>query len=81
MTEYRKGIENIPLRSPNTDCPIMVFVLDLKNEDNVVEQKQLNLADPNDRKYLGKLTFWAVTNGHSIETMSVKDANGIKNDE
>lgn len=76
MPEYRKGIENVPLFSPNTDCPIMVFVIDLKNNDEVVEQKELNLANHEHRKYLGKLTFWAVNNSHSIETMSVKDANG-----
>ena len=76
MPEYRKGIENVPLLSPNTDCPIMVFVIDLKNNDEVVEQKELNLANHEHRKYLGKLTFWAVNNSHSIETMSVKDANG-----
>ena len=76
MPEYRKGIENVPLLSPNTDCPIMVFVIDLKNNDEVVEQKELNLANHEHRKYLGKLTFWAVNNNHSIETMSVKDANG-----
>lgn len=76
MSEYRKGIESIPLLSNNHDCPIMVFVIDLKNNDNVVEQKELNLADHAHRKFLGKLTFWAVSNGHSIETMSVKDANG-----
>lgn len=76
MPEYRKGIENIPLVTPNTDCPIIVFVIDLKNNDEVVEQKELNLANHEHRKYLGKLTFWAVNNNHSIETMSVKDANG-----
>lgn len=76
MPEYRKGIENVPLLTPNTDCPIMVFVIDLKNNDEVVEQKELNLANHEHRKYLGKLTFWAVNNSHSIETMSVKDANG-----
>lgn len=76
MPEYRKGIENVPLLAPNTDCPIMVFVIDLKNNDEVVEQKELNLANHEHRKYLGKLTFWAVNNNHSIETMSVKDANG-----
>lgn len=79
MSEYRKGIENIPLRAPNNHCPIMVFVIDLHNDDAVVEQKELDLANPEDRKYLGKITFWAVNNGHSIETMSVKDANGGQN--
>lgn len=76
MAEYRKGIESVPLFRDNHDCPIIVFVIDLKNDSNVVDQKELNLADPAHRKFLGKLTFWAVSNGHSIETMSVKDANG-----
>ena len=75
MSEYRKGIENIPLLNPNTDCPIVVFLIDLKNNDEIKKKKELNLANHEHRKYLGKLTFWAVTNGHSVETMSASDAN------
>lgn len=76
MAEYRKGAENVPLQEFNKSTPIMVFVIDLKNEDNVVEQKQLDYGNIEDRKYLGRLTYWAISNGHSIETMAVKDAEG-----
>lgn len=81
MVEYRKGAENVPLREINKQMPIMVFVINLQKDDEVVEQKLLNYGDVEDRKYLGRLTFWAVTNNHSIETMSVENANGkFKND-
>ena len=42
MPEYRKGIENVPLLSPNTDCPIMVFVIDLliKTPDTQKEYRE-----------------------------------------
>ena len=76
MVEYKKGVENLPLRQINTSMPIMVYVIDLKNEDEIVQQVQLDYANFDDRKHLGRLTFWAVTHGHSIETMSMKDAMG-----
>jgi len=76
MPEYKKGVENLPLRQINTSMPIMVYVIDLKNEDEIVQQVQLDYANFDDRKHLGRLTFWAVTHEHSIETMSLKDAMG-----
>lgn len=77
MPPYRKNVENIPLREFNkAPMPIMVFVIDLKNDDNIVQQVQLDYSNFEDRKHLGRLTHWAVSNGHSIETMALKDAEG-----
>lgn len=76
MSEYKKGVENLPLRQVNTSMPIMVYVINLKNDDEIVQEVQLDYASFEDRKHLGRITFWAVSNGHSIETMSLKDAMG-----
>lgn len=76
MAEYKNGAENVPIRDFNTSTPIKIFVIDLRNDDNVVKEVELDYGKSEDRKYLGKLTFWAIQNGHSIETMSVKNANG-----
>jgi hypothetical protein len=74
MPKYYKGIENTPLKEVNVYCPITVFVIDLLNDSDVVHQEDLDLASVVDRRRLGRLTFWAVSNNHSIETMSIKDA-------
>lgn len=74
MTEYRKGAENVPLREVNKNLPILVIVYDLRNEDKVVEEKQLNYGDVEDRKWLGRISFWALTNHCSVETIAMSDA-------
>lgn len=81
MAEYKTGAENVPMRAKdyNAPCPIMVFVRNLsatEDDDEIVKQLELDYGNVEDRRHLGKLTYWAITNGHSIETMSVKDANG-----
>ena len=72
--KYKKGIENLPLREINKKCPILVIIVDLKT-DEVVEEFRLDYASYEDRKHMGRLTFWAVSHHHSIETMSMVDAD------
>lgn len=74
MGKYTKGIEKIPLREIVVSLPIVVFVIDLQNNDNVVDQIDLDYSKPEDKKYLGVLSAWAFTNSHSLEIMSKKDA-------
>jgi len=74
MAEYRKGIENIPLRHPNTSKAAMVIVYDLRNNDNPIVEKKIDFADPEDRKWIGRITFWAMENHCSVETIAMVDA-------
>ncbi len=76
--KYRRGDENKRLEEINTHCPIYVFLIDLQNDDEVVAQFELDYANFADRKRLGRITFWAVMNGHSVETMHKNDANGVE---
>lgn len=72
-TKYKSGIENLPLRQINTHCPIIVIVTDLET-DEIVQTLELDYAKIDDRKWLGRLSFWAIMNSHSVETMSKADA-------
>lgn len=74
MVEYRKGVENIPLREINKSMPILVIVYDLQNGDKVIEEKRLNYGDVEDRKWLGRISFWAFQNHCSVETIAIVDA-------
>lgn len=73
--KYKPGAENVPSRSRAYDdpLPILIIVYDLSTDEPVVE-KRLDYSKLEDRKYLGKLTFWAITNHHTIETIAVADA-------
>jgi hypothetical protein len=74
MIEYKRGIENVPLKEVNKNLPILVIIYDLRNNDNVVTEVRLNYGDYEERKYLGRLSFWALTNHCSIETIAIIDA-------
>lgn len=77
MTKYVKGIEDRPLRQPNTECFIMVYLRDLSkpDADDVVAEFKLDYANYYDRKKLGRITFWAVMNKHLVETVALSDAD------
>lgn len=70
--KYKKGVENLPLREINKSCPIYVLIVDLV-KDEVVQEYKMDYANYEDRKHLGRLTFWAVQNHHSVETMHLSD--------
>jgi hypothetical protein len=71
--KYRQGVENLPLREINKACPIIVIVTDLER-DEIVQTIEMDYAKIEDRKHLGRLSFWCISNHHSVETMSRSDA-------
>lgn len=74
MIKYKPGAENIPLRQVNTSMPALIIVYDLHNDDAVVLEHRIDFASYEDRKWMGRITFWALTNHHSIETIAIIDA-------
>ena len=71
MVEYQEGSENSPIQR---SLPILAIVYSLRENDKIVVEKRFNYSDFNDRKALGKLSFWAYSNHCSIETIAVVDA-------
>jgi len=74
MVEYRNGAENIPLREINKNLQALIIVYDLKHDDKPIVEKRINYGDADDRKWLGRITFWALTNHCSVETIAIIDA-------
>ncbi len=68
---------DLPLHKIISNLPIKVFVIDLRNNDDVLHEIDLDLGNVDHRKYLGKITAWALTNHYSVETMSKLDAEGV----
>lgn len=73
MSNYKKNAENIPLREINTELKAKVVVYSLFENDDVVTEKDINYGNAEDRKWLGRITFWALTNHCSVETFALVD--------
>lgn len=74
MSGYRPGQENVPLREINKSLPALVIVYDLRNQDAPLVEKRINYGDAEDRKWLGRISYWALTNHCSVETIAIVDA-------
>jgi hypothetical protein len=75
MSNYRKGAENVPLRDINKNLPILVLIYNLHNNDELITELRLNYGSQDDRKHLGRITYWALTNHCTVETIALSDAN------
>lgn len=73
MTGLPKGWD-APQRNYIKSLPVTVFVIDLRNNDDIIHKHEIDLSNKDDRVWLGKVTAWAVQNHYSIETMGKTDA-------
>lgn len=72
MNNTRSGPWDTKLGSYIEKQPIVALIHNLEKE--IIEHEfQLDLGDSLDKKFLGKISFWAVTNGRSVETISMED--------
>ncbi len=69
---YRKGDELKKLTNYVNDLQVLVLVYDLKT-DTLVREKRINYGNPEDRQWIGKMSFWAFTNHCSVETYAISD--------
>lgn len=74
MANYRNGQENVPTKYIVKDLQVLVLVYDLRNDDAPLVEKRINYGDQEDRKWLGRISYWAYTNNCSVETMALSDA-------
>lgn len=68
----RRGPWDAPLRGFVKEHPVIAVIHDLEHESITYEIK-LDLGNPDDKKFLGKITFWATSNGRSVETFNPND--------
>lgn len=74
MVEIPRGPEDVPLRAYIKDMPLVILIKDIKS-NRVIREEKINYSEPEARKWLGKITYWACTNQYSVETLSEKDYN------
>ncbi len=77
MTEIPRGAWDVPLKSYVKELLIIVLIKDIKS-NRYIDEKKVNYSDPEIRKFLGRISHWAWTNGYLVETMSLKDYEDFK---
>lgn len=66
----KNGPEFAPLRNYVKSFKIIVEIFD--KDDNVIRTERMDYGEPEDRAWLGKLSFWSWSNGYSVETRQDK---------
>jgi hypothetical protein len=61
-----QGPESVPLRDYVKSFPMTVTVYD--TEDVVMREETIDYGNFEHRKWLGRITFWACSNGYLVET-------------
>ena len=51
-------------------------IIDLKNDDAIIDMRKIDYGNFEHKKWLGKVSHWAWSQGYSVETMALKDAEG-----
>lgn len=70
------GPENIPLREFIKSYKVAVFVINLKKNDEIIDMREIDYSNREDKGWLGRITMWALNQGYSIEIMRLQDAEG-----
>ncbi len=72
------GPWNVQPREFVTSLKITALVYDLNNENGDIEYEfELDYGNPDDRKFLGRLSFWAISNKRSVETIGLEEWKGM----
>lgn len=70
------GPENVPLQTYIKSLPVAVFIYNLKKGDEIIDCREIDFSNREDKAWLSRVSVWAWTNGYSVETMALKDAEG-----
>jgi hypothetical protein len=62
----KNGPEHAPIRDFVKSFLIDVVVYN--TNDDIIRQETMDYGKPEDRTWLGKLSYWAWSNGHYVET-------------
>lgn len=65
------GPESVPLREYVKHFMMIVTVYD---GDKVIREETIDYGNIEQRRWLGRVTFWACSNGYAVETIAEKDA-------
>lgn len=67
-----RGPWDIPLKGYIREVQIILLIKDIVS-DRYIKEEKINYGDPEVRKWIGRISYWAWTNGYSVETMNLED--------
>lgn len=59
------GPESIPLREFVKNFPMLISIYD---GEKLLREETIDYGNPEHRKWLGRVTYWAVSNNYLVET-------------
>jgi len=68
----RYGPWDAKLEAYVTSKPIMLLIHNL-DKDTIEREFKLDYGKKEDRQFIGRVSFWSLSNGRSTEIMSVED--------
>lgn len=66
------GPESIPLREYVKTFPLIVSIY--TKDDKCLRSERIDYGNPEHRRWLGRVTFWACKEGYSVETVAAEHA-------
>lgn len=72
------GPEDIPLQGGYVKSFELMVIISNLDKDCIEREVKIDYGNAEDRRWLGRVSFWAATNGRSVETMSLKDYEKYK---
>ncbi len=67
-----RGPWDVPLKNYVKEFNIILLIKDIKS-DRYIKEEKVNYGDPEIRRWLGRISYWAWCHGYAIETMSLDD--------
>jgi hypothetical protein len=64
------GPEDIPQLGYVKTFKMMVTIFD--KDDRIIREQEIDYGNHENRKWLGRVTFWACSNGMTVETSASK---------
>lgn len=72
LKNNKSGPWDVPLKDYVKVFELMVIITNIAT-DIVEKEIKINYGNFEDRKWLGRITYWAATNKRIVETMSLED--------
>ncbi len=73
MSDIPRGPEDLPSKVGFIpDIELVILIKDIKS-NRLIREERINYSDKDARRWLGRLTYHAIINGYSVETLNSKD--------
>ena len=67
-----RGPWDVPLKGYIRKVQIILLIKDVIS-DRYIKEEKVDYGDPEIRKWIGRVSYWAWTNGYSVETLNLDD--------